>query len=437
MRIAVVGTGYVGLVTGTCFANSGNTVTCLDIDAEKIARLNRGEIPIYEPGLEELVVRNVKARRLVFSTETAAAISVAQVVFLAVGTPPSADGSADLSSLWKVVDSIAPHLDQEAVVVTKSTVPVGTCAGIETRLKARTGRECRVASNPEFLKEGAAIEDFQKPDRVVVGVRSAEVAEILRRLYQPFLRTEHPFLVMSPESSEMTKYVANSLLATKISFINEVANLCERMEADIDEVRRGIGHDRRIGFAFLFPGVGYGGSCFPKDVQALAAMARDQGVIPRILMAVHETNLAQKQVLGDKIVARFGGQLAGRQIAVWGLAFKPQTDDIRDAPALDLLERLLANGARVTVYDPEAMDNVRAIHGDRLAYAVGPMEALDGADCLAILTEWGDFRHPDFDDMVRRMRSPTIFDGRNLYVPAEMLSRGFEYHSIGRKAAGP
>ena len=437
MRIAVVGTGYVGLVTGTCFANSGNTVTCLDIDAEKIARLNRGEIPIYEPGLEELVVRNVKARRLVFSTETAAAISTAQVVFLAVGTPPSADGSADLSSLWKVVDSIAPHLDQEAVVVTKSTVPVGTCAGIETRLKARTGRECRVASNPEFLKEGAAIEDFQKPDRVVVGVRSAEVAEILRRLYQPFLRTEHPFLVMSPESSEMTKYVANSLLATKISFINEVANLCERMEADIDEVRRGIGHDRRIGFAFLFPGVGYGGSCFPKDVQALAAMARDQGVIPRILMAVHETNLAQKQVLGDKIVARFGGQLAGRQIAVWGLAFKPQTDDIRDAPALDLLERLLANGARVTVYDPEAMDNVRAIHGDRLAYAVGPMEALDGADCLAILTEWGDFRHPDFDDMVRRMRSPTIFDGRNLYVPAEMLSRGFEYHSIGRKAAGP
>jgi len=437
MRIAVVGTGYVGLVTGTCFANSGNTVTCLDIDAEKIARLNRGEIPIYEPGLEELVVRNVKARRLVFSTETEAAISTAQVVFLAVGTPPSADGSADLSSLWKVVDSIAPHLDQEAVVVTKSTVPVGTCAGIEMRLKARTGRESRVASNPEFLKEGAAIEDFQKPDRVVVGVRSAEVAEILRRLYLPFLRTEHPFLVMSPESSEMTKYVANSLLATKISFINEVANLCERMEADIDEVRRGIGHDRRIGFAFLFPGVGYGGSCFPKDVQALAAMARDQGVIPRILMAVHETNLAQKQVLGDKIVARFGGRLAGRQIAVWGLAFKPQTDDIRDAPALDLLEQLLANGARVTVYDPEAMDNVRAIHGDRLAYAVGPMEALDGADCLAILTEWGDFRHPDFDDMVRRMRSPTIFDGRNLYVPAEMLSRGFEYHSIGRKAAGP
>jgi UDPglucose 6-dehydrogenase len=436
MRIAVVGTGYVGLVSGACFANSGNTVTCLDINVEKIARLNRGEIPIYEPGLEELVVRNAKAGRLLFTTDTPAAIQAAQVIFLAVGTPPSADGSADLSSLWRVVDSIAPYLDAEAVVVTKSTVPVGSCAGIEARLKERTGRDCRVASNPEFLKEGAAIEDFQKPDRVVVGVRSAAVGEILRSLYKPFLRTEHPFLVMSPESSEMTKYVANSLLATKISFINEVANLCERMEADIDDVRRGIGHDKRIGFAFLFPGVGYGGSCFPKDVQALAAMARDKGVAHRILTAVHETNLAQKQVLGEKIVAHFGGQLAGRRIAVWGLAFKPRTDDVRDAPSLDLLDQLLAGGAQVTVYDPEAMAHVRAIHGDRLTYAAGAMEALDGADCLAIVTEWGDFRHPDFDEMARRLRSPTIFDGRNLYLPAEMRSRGFVYHSIGREAAG-
>jgi len=436
MRIAVVGTGYVGLVTGTCFANSGNTVTCLDINADKIARLNRGEIPIYEPGLAELVVRSAKAGRLLFTTDTATAIRAAQVVFLAVGTPPSADGSADLSSLWRVVDSIAPYLDAEAVVVTKSTVPVGSCAGIEARLKERTGRDCRVASNPEFLKEGAAIEDFQKPDRVVVGVRSAAVGEILRSLYKPFLRTEHPFLVMSPESSEMTKYVANSLLATKISFINEVANLCERMEADIDDVRRGIGHDKRIGFAFLFPGVGYGGSCFPKDVQALAAMARDKGVAHRILTAVHETNLAQKQVLGEKIVAHFGGQLAGRRIAVWGLAFKPRTDDVRDAPSLDLLDQLLAAGAEVTVYDPEAMAHVRAIHGDRLTYAAGAMEALDDADCLAIVTEWGDFRHPDFDEMARRLRSPTIFDGRNLYLPAEMRARGFVYHSIGREAAG-
>ncbi|MFM7291660.1 MAG: UDP-glucose dehydrogenase family protein, partial [Planctomycetia bacterium] len=365
MRIAVVGTGYVGLVTGTCFADSGNTVTCLDIDADKIARLNRGEIPIYEPGLEELVVRNAKAGRLLFTTDTVAALKSAQVVFLAVGTPPAADGSADLSSLWKVVDAIAPHLHPDAVVVTKSTVPVGTCAGIETRLKERTGRACHVASNPEFLKEGAAIDDFQKPDRVVVGVRSAAVAEILRSLYLPFLRTEHPFLVMSPESSEMTKYVANSLLATKISFINEVANLCERMEADIDDVRRGIGHDRRIGFAFLFPGVGYGGSCFPKDVQALAAMARDKGVVPRILSAVHETNRAQKQVLGEKIAAHFGGRLAGRRIAVWGLAFKPRTDDVRDAPALYLINALLAGGAVVTAYDPDAMDNFRAMYGDR------------------------------------------------------------------------
>jgi UDPglucose 6-dehydrogenase len=432
MRIAVVGPGYVGLVTGTCFADSGNNVVCLDINADKIARLNRSEIPIYEPGLEELVVRNAKAGRLTFSTDTAAGIRAAEIVFLAVGTPPAADGSADLTSLWNVVAAIAPHLDPHAVVVTKSTVPVGTCAGIERRLKERTGRDCLVASNPEFLKEGAAIEDFQKPDRVVVGVRSAAVGEVLRSLYQPFLRTEHPFLVMSPESSEMTKYVANALLSTKISFINEVANLCERMEADIDDVRRGIGHDSRIGFAFLFPGVGYGGSCFPKDVQALASMARDKGVPARILTAVHETNLAQKQVLGTKIAAHFGGDLTGRRIAVWGLAFKPRTDDVRDAPAIDLLERLLAGGVRVTVYDPEAMDNVRALYGDRLAYATTPMEALDGADCLAIMTEWGDFRRPDFDEMARRMRSRTIFDGRNLYSLAEMRDRGFAYASIGR-----
>ena len=432
MRIAVVGTGYVGLVTGTCFADSGNTVTCLDIDAEKIAMLNRGEVPIYEPGLQELVVRNAKAGRLLFSPDSVAVIRTAEIVFLAVGTPPSADGSADLSALWKVVDSIAVHLDPQAIVVTKSTVPVGTCAEIERRLRAITGRDWQVASNPEFLKEGAAIEDFQKPDRVVVGVRSAAVAEILRSIYLPFLRTERPFLVMSPESSEMTKYVANALLATKISFINEVANLCERMDADIDEVRRGIGHDSRIGFAFLFPGVGYGGSCFPKDVQALAAMARDKGVPHRILTAVHATNLAQKQVLGEKITAHYGGTIAGRRIAVWGLAFKPRTDDVRDAPAIDLIEQLLAGGAHVTVYDPEAMGNVRALYGDRLAYAATSLDAIDGADCLAILTEWGDFRQPDFGEMSRRMATRLIFDGRNLYSPQEMRARGFAYHSIGK-----
>ncbi len=437
MRIGVVGTGYVGLVTGTCFADSGNTVTCLDIDAEKIARLGRGEVPIYEPGLEELVERNAAAGRLRFTTDTAAAIRDAEVVFLAVGTPPAADGSADLSALWKVVDGIASHLRPDAIVVTKSTVPVGTCAGIEKRLEARTGRTCRVASNPEFLKEGAAIEDFQKPDRVVVGVRTADVAEILRGLYLPFLRTENPFLVMSPESSEMTKYVANALLATKISFINEVANLCERIEADIDDVRRGIGHDSRIGFAFLFPGAGYGGSCFPKDVQALAAMARSNGVQPRILTAVHETNLAQKQVLGEKIAAHFAGGLAGRRIAVWGLAFKPRTDDVRDAPSIDLIERLLAGGAEVSAHDPEAMPNVRAVYGDRIRFAATPLESLDGADCLAIVTEWGDYRRPDFDEMARRMRSRVIFDGRNLYQPAEMRVRGFSYFAIGKAPVRP
>ncbi len=434
MKIAVVGTGYVGLVTGTCFADSGNAVICLDINAAKVARLQAGEIPIYEPGLEELVARNVRVGRLRFTTDTAAAVAVADVVFLAVGTPPAADGSADLTSLWAVVDSIAPHLRERAIIVTKSTVPVGTCAGIERRLRERTGRDCRVASNPEFLKEGAAIEDFQRPDRVVVGVRTPEVGESLRLLYAPFLRTEHPFLVMSPESAEMTKYVANALLATKISFINEVANLCERMEADIDDVRRGIGHDSRIGFAFLFPGAGYGGSCFPKDVQALAAMARAKGVPPRILTAVHETNLAQKQVLGEKIAAHFGGDLAGRRIAVWGLAFKPRTDDIRDAPALDLIDRLLAGGARVSVYDPEAMANVRAVYGERLVYAADDLSALDGAECLAIVTEWGDFRRPDFDEMARRMAVRTIFDGRNLYAPQEMRDRGFSYHAIGKAA---
>jgi UDPglucose 6-dehydrogenase len=312
---------------------------------------------------------------------------------------------------------------------------VGTCAGIEKRLAQRIGRPCRVASNPEFLKEGAAIDDFQKPDRVVVGARSAADADVLLALYRPFLRTEHPFLVMSPESAEMTKYVANALLATKISFINEVANLCERMEADIDDVRRGIGHDSRIGFAFLFPGAGYGGSCFPKDVQALAAMARDKGVTPRILTAVHETNLAQKRVLPTKVAAWFGGDLRGRRVAVWGLAFKPRTDDVRDAPAIDLIEALLAGGAAVTAYDPEAMDNVRAIYGDRIALAAGPLAAVDGAECLVIVTEWGDFRRPDFDEMARRMKARVIFDGRNLYAPEEMRSRGFTYHAIGKPPA--
>ncbi|HEX3999793.1 MAG TPA: UDP-glucose/GDP-mannose dehydrogenase family protein [Pirellulales bacterium] len=437
MKIAVIGTGYVGLVTGTCFAESGNDVTCIDIDERKIAQLRRGEVPIYEPGLTELVVRNSQAKRLSFSTDAALGSKDCRLIFLAVGTPPTADGSADLTSLWRVIEQLAAHLSPQSIVVTKSTVPVGTNARLRDRLRELTGRECDVASNPEFLKEGAAIDDFMKPDRVVVGVRRQEVANALYSLYAPFLRTEKPFLVMSPESAEMTKYVANALLATKISFINEVANLCERMAADIDDVRRGIGHDNRIGFSFLFPGVGYGGSCFPKDVQALVAMARDLGIQPQLLEAVHDVNLRQKMVLGQKIEKHFGGKLSGRTVAIWGLAFKPRTDDIRDAPALSLLDRLLALGAKLRVHDPVAMDNVRRTYGDRLQYCKLPMDALDGADALAIVTEWGEFRRPDFDEMHRRMRAPVIFDGRNLYNPVEMQASGFTYHCIGKTPVEP
>ena len=436
MKIAVVGTGYVGLVTGTCFAESGNDVTCIDIDKEKIERLRQGIIPIYEPGLEELVLRNVEGKRLHFTTDLPSAVRKAKLVYLAVGTPPAEDGSADLTSLWKVVESLAPHLPEDAVVVTKSTVPVGTCAGISKKLKELTGRECDVASNPEFLKEGAAIEDFMKPDRVVVGVRRPEIGQLLAELYAPFLRTEKPFLVMSPESAEMTKYVANALLSTKISFINEVANLCECMEADIDAVRRGIGHDSRIGFAFLFPGAGYGGSCFPKDVKALASMARKHGVEPRILESVDEVNYRQKTVLPAKVEKHFGGNLKGKTIAIWGLAFKPRTDDIRDAPALVLIDRLLEGGAKLQVHDPEAMDNVRKMYGDRMQYSDLPLDALEGVDALVIVTEWGEFRRPDFAEMRKRMKSPVIFDGRNLYDLKQMKSAGFTYYSIGRAPVG-
>jgi UDPglucose 6-dehydrogenase len=322
------------------------------------------------------------------------------------------------------------------VVVTKSTVPVGTCAKIFLRLKEQTGRECDVASNPEFLKEGSAIEDFIKPDRVVVGVRREEVGAMLHELYKPFLRTEKPFLVMSPESAEMTKYVANALLSTKISFINEMANLCERMGGDINDVRRGIGHDTRIGFAFLFPGVGYGGSCFPKDVRALVKMAEEHGVPPRIMLAVDAVNETQKHVMIDKIKSHFGGKLTGKTIAVWGLAFKPRTDDIREAPALVLIDWLIDTGAKIQVHDPEAIDNVRAKYGDKLTYCAKPMQALDGADALAIMTEWGDYQRPEFKEIFQRMRSPVIFDGRNLYEPWTMERLGFTYHSIGRRAVG-
>jgi len=432
MKIAMVGTGYVGLVTGTCFAESGNDVTCVDIDQRKIDRLKRGEIPIYEPGLSELVLRNSKAGRLTFTTDLTTAVRSASVVYLAVGTPQSDDGSADLSALWKVVDAIADHVREDVIIVTKSTVPVGTNAGIYNRLYSLKKRRYHVASNPEFLKEGAAINDFMYPDRVVVGVREPSVGDVLKELYSPFLRTDKPFLVMSPESAELTKYVANALLATKISFINEMANLCERMNGDINDVRRGIGHDQRIGFAFLFPGVGYGGSCFPKDVRALASMARNNGVSPTILTAVDQVNDRQKNVLIDKIVGHFGDNLSGLRIAVWGLAFKPKTDDIREAPSLVLIEKLRELGATVTVHDPEAMDNVKAELGTEVDYADQALDALKDVDALAINTEWDVFRHPDFRKIKSLMKNPVIFDGRNLYDPKVLRDMGFTYYSIGR-----
>jgi UDPglucose 6-dehydrogenase len=436
MKLAVIGTGYVGLVTGTCFANSGNTVTCVDIDEKKIHALREGIIPIYEPGLSDLVVRNVDNGRLRFTTNTAEAVKAAELIYLAVGTPSGPDGAADLTALWAVADAIAPHLREDAIVVTKSTVPVGTNAKLFAKLRELTGRDVHVASNPEFLKEGAAIDDFNKPDRVVVGVRDPKVGEKLQQLYAPFLRTDKPFLCMSPESAELTKYVANALLATKISFINQMANICEHFDADINDVRRGIGHDSRIGFAFLFPGAGYGGSCFPKDVRALMDTFEQNGVDPKLLAAVDHVNELQKTVLQRKIESHFGPNLSGKIVGIWGLAFKPRTDDIREAPSLVLIQRLLDMGATVRVHDPEALANVKEIFGDRLVYAQRPMEVADGADALAIVTEWQDYRTPDFDDLRDRMNTAVIFDGRNLYDCDKMAERGFTYYSIGRPRAG-
>ncbi len=432
MKIAVVGTGYVGLVTGTCFAESGNDVVCVDIDQTKIERLRNGEVPIYEPGLGELIERNIAAGRLQFTTAVSVAVPPAQLVYLAVGTPMSETGAADLTALWSVVDSVAPYLNENAITVTKSTVPVGTNAQIFERLKKNTGRECRVASNPEFLKEGAAIDDFMKPDRVVVGVRSEEDGEVLRQLYSPFLRTEKPFLVMSPESAEMTKYVANALLATKISFINEMSGICSATDANIDDVRRGIGHDSRIGFAFLFPGVGYGGSCFPKDVRALEFLAQSKDIDAKILRAVDQVNGIQKTFVPQLIANHFQNNLKDKKIGVWGLAFKPKTDDIREAPALVLIDSLLEAGCQLVVHDPEAMENVCEKYGDRLTYCDRPLDVLNDVDALAIMTEWGEFRTPDLAEMKSRMRQAVIFDGRNIFNGEQMSAAGFTYYSIGR-----
>lgn len=434
MKVVMLGTGYVGLVTGTCLADSGNDVVCVDIDRAKIEGLRQGRIPIYEPGLTELVQRNAAAGRLTYTTSLAEAVPGADFVFLAVGTPQGDDGAADLRVLWKVVADLGPILDQNTIVVIKSTVPVGTNREAARRLEEAIGREVDVCSNPEFLKEGCAIDDFTKPDRVVVGVNRPEVAQAMQRLYGPFLRTDHPFLSMSWESAEMTKYVANCLLATKISFINEMANLCDAVDANINDVRRGIGHDQRIGFSFLFPGVGYGGSCFPKDVRALIHVAERESLLPRILRAVDEVNQAQKHVLFDKLQRHFGS-LEGRRVAIWGLSFKPRTDDVREAPALVLIDQLLEAGASVAVHDPVALENVQKIYGNRLTYCPRQYGALEDADALAIVTEWGEFRTPDFALMKRLLNQPVIFDGRNLYDPREMAKLGFTYSGIGLQPA--
>ncbi len=439
MKVAVVGTGYVGLVTGTCLAESGNDVTCVDNNAAKVETLNAGRLPIYEPGLLELVQRNRHDSRLDFTTDLRTAVRAARLIFIAVGTPQSEAGDADLTAVFAVADAIGAALKDvppgppgSRVVITKSTVPVGTNKAVAERLAAAGCPHVEVASNPEFLKEGAAIDDFMKPDRVVVGVRRPEVAEVLRELYAPFLRTERPFLVMTPESAEMTKYAANAMLATKISFINEMANLCDRLGANINDVRKGIGHDQRIGFQFLFPGPGYGGSCFPKDIEAVIAMGRRTGLPLKLMQAVDAVNDDQKQVLFGKVSAHFGADLAGKTLAVWGLAFKPRTDDIREAPALALIDSLLAAGVKVRVHDPEAMDNVRALYGEKLYYADKPYGALEGADGLAIVTEWPEFRNPDFELIRRLLAGHVVFDGRNVYDERTMAQYGFTYYGIGR-----
>ncbi|HMP15655.1 MAG TPA: UDP-glucose/GDP-mannose dehydrogenase family protein [Gemmatales bacterium] len=433
MRLAVIGTGYVGLVSGTCFAESGNTVIGVDNNPKKIEILESGKLPIYEPGLLEMVQRNRKEGRLTFTTNLAEAIKKAEVIYLCVGTPQGDDGSADLSALWSVGKAIAELLESYKLLVIKSTVPVGTNKKLTNLIASHTRAPFEVASNPEFLKEGAAIDDFMKPDRVVVGVRSEKAQKLLHELYAPFLRTERPFLVMPPESAEMTKYVANAMLATKISFINEMAGLCDKMGADINDVRRGIGHDVRIGFQFLHPGPGYGGSCFPKDVNALMAMAREKEVSCRLLDAVDQVNTLQKQVLPSKIRKHYGDKLAGKTLAIWGLAFKPRTDDIRESPALTLIDEMLAEGARLQVHDPEAMNNVRDEYGEKLVYCDRRYEALQGADALVIVTEWQEFRTPDFHLIKELLREPVIFDGRNIYDPTTLKQLGFTYYGIGRR----
>jgi UDPglucose 6-dehydrogenase len=435
VNISVIGTGYVGLVVGACLAETGNTVSCADIDRKKIERLRKNDIPIYEPGLEPLVVRNQKEKRLSFTTELPEAIGSADVIFIAVGTPPGEDGAADLKYVLQVAEIIGRHMTKEIVVVTKSTVPVGSAAKVAQAVAREAKFPFHVCSNPEFLKEGDAVEDFMRPDRVVLGVESAHARKVMTDLYAPFVRTGKPVLLMDISSAEMTKYAANGMLATRISFMNEIANLCDKLGANVDSVRRGIGSDARIGQSFLFPGPGYGGSCFPKDVKALVRMGAESGVPLDVLAAVESANERQKTVLLAKIRGALGEKLAGRRVAVWGLAFKAGTDDMREAPALALIEALLAEGASVCAHDPAAIDHARSLLGNRIDYAETNYEALAGADVLVVVTDWNEYRHPDFERVKRTLKQPVIVDGRNLYDVEKMRELGVRYHSIGRPSA--
>jgi UDPglucose 6-dehydrogenase len=431
-KIAVVGTGYVGLVTGTCFAETGNQVVCIDIDANKVEKMRNGMVPIYEPELDTLFHRNVKANRLSFTTSLEEGITDAEIIFLALPTPPGEDGSADLSYILGVADQLGKIMKEYKVIVDKSTVPVGTAEKVHQAIAKRATTDFAVVSNPEFLREGFAVSDFLKPDRVVIGTSDERAKKVMETLYKPFVRQGNPIYFMDEKSAELTKYAANSFLATKITFMNEIANFCELVGADVDKVRIGIGSDSRIGKRFLFPGIGYGGSCFPKDVQALVKSGREKHFEFEILDAVMRVNEKQKTVLFPKINNFFRGDLNGKKIAIWGLAFKPDTDDIREAPALYMIDELTKAGAVVMAYDPEAMENVKRLIGDKITYASNEYEVLENADALLICTEWGIFRNPDFNKMKNLMKDHVIFDGRNLYEMDEMTSRGFYYASIGR-----
>jgi UDPglucose 6-dehydrogenase len=432
VQIGVVGTGYVGLVVGACLAENGNSVSCVDNDQSKVEALRRGEIPIYEPGLEEMIPRNVAEERLRFTTDLASAVRKSEILFIAVGTPQDEDGSADLRHVLSVAESIGKAMNGPKVLVIKSTVPVGTARRVRETVAAVTEHSFSVVSNPEFLKEGAALDDFLKPDRVVIGVDGPEAEATMRELYEPFVRTGNPILVMDPASAELTKYAANAMLATRISFMNEIANLCDQVGADVRHVRLGMGTDSRIGSSFLFPGVGYGGSCFPKDVKALLRMGQ-QAVSPlRVAAAVDAANEAQKAILATRIEA-YLGSLKGAVVGVWGLAFKPRTDDVRESPAHVLIEALLARGAKVKAYDPKAMGQARRVFGDRIELCQKSYEAVEGADALAVVTEWAEFREPDFARIKASMRRPAVFDGRNIYNPQLLKQLGFHYEGIGRR----